>query len=204
MTKEQEIKDNLNSYKDRETINNSIFLCDPKGSLDESFNSKKYIFHVDMSGRFYRNENIGIAIFCAKTKMHRGCAIKKSLILRLKKDFFKGNSYNDSAKLYSICIFILVEDIQDKINSLIICNDEDFTIVKKMLNCLLSYSIEIINITEFRKRMGRNLGSLADNYARVYRKRGLKPNHLKGKKLNTIQVNFNIIKKHWEELENIR
>jgi|GEM_PF-1315088 len=179
-------------------------ICNPQESPNESFDSVKYAFHVDMSGRFYRNEDVGIALFCAKTKTHRGGVIKKGMIKQIKKDLFKGNPYSEAAKLYSICIFILIEDIQDKIESLIVCNDEDFTIVKKSLNCLLSCSFEIINITEFRKRMGRHLGSLADNYARIYRKRALKPSHFKGKKLTVVQINLNIIKKYWREIENIK
>ena len=65
-----------------------------------------------------------------------------------------------------------------------------------------NHVFEIINISEFRKRLGRNIGSLADNYANIYRRKALKFNQRgKGKKLNTIEVNFNLIKQYWEELD---
>jgi len=97
----------------------------------------------------------------------------------------------------------LVKNVRRQIKTLIICNDEDFEIVKRVLNKLLSpVDYKIINITEFRKRLGRNIGSFADNYARIYRKRALKPSrNLKGKKLNIVVVDYKIIKKYWEELE---
>ena len=100
-------------------------------------------------------------------------------------------------------IYAPLQDIKDKVKILIICNDEDFEIVKLSLSFLLKdYSFEIINITEYRKRLGRDIGSLADNYARVYRRRALKPTRLsKGKKLNIIQVNYKTIKECWEKLD---
>jgi hypothetical protein len=97
---------------------------------------------------------------------------------------------------------LLVKEVKDSINALIICNDENFEVVKKVLSKLLkSYNFEIINIIEFRDRFGRNIGSLADNYANIYRKRALKPNRLsKGKKLNVVEVTFNLIKSYWEKI----
>ena len=133
-------------------------------------------FHVDMSGRIYEGKTIGIALIGTETKTHFGCALKGNLIKLIKKRLFKKNIYEDSAKLYGICIYLLVKEVKDKINLLIICNDEDFNIVKKVLSKLLkNYNFEIISIGEFRKRLGRNISSLADNYAKIYRKKALKP-----------------------------
>lgn len=159
-------------------------------------------FHVDMSGRIYENKTIGIAIVGTKTKIHYGCALKGNLLKLIKEKLFRKTIFEDSAKLYAICIFILVKEIKNKIDTLIICNDEDFELVEKFLRSLLkNYNFEIINIGEFRKRLGRNIGSLADNYARIYRKKALKPNRwIKGKKLNVTEVTFTIIKQHWEEI----
>jgi len=71
----------------------------------------------------------------------------------------------------------------------------------KIFKLLKNYSFEIINISEFRKRLGRNIGSLADNYARIYRRRALKTNRqIRGKKLNIVDVPFSSIKNYWEEL----
>ncbi len=163
---------------------------------------EKYDFHVDMSGRIYENRTIGIALVGTKTRINYGCALKGNLIKLIKKELFNKNIFEDSAKLYAICIYLLVKEVRDKINVLIICNDEDFNIVRKILERLLgNYNFEIINISEFRKRLGRNVGSLADNYARAYRKKALKPSKLlKGKKINVIKVTFTLIKQYWEAL----
>lgn len=160
-------------------------------------------FHVDMSGRIYENRTIGISLVGTTTKVHCGCALKGNLIKLVKKEFFKKTTYEDSAKLYAICIFLLVKEVKNSIHTLIVCNDENFEVVKSILVKLLrDYDIEIINISEFRRRLGRKIGSLADNYAKIYRKRALKPNKLiKGKKLNVVPITFNVIKQYWEELK---
>ena len=159
-------------------------------------------FHVDMSGRIYEGKTIGVSIVGAETKIHFGCALKGNLIKLIKKELFKDNIFQDAAKLYAICIYLLLNELDNKINSLVICNDEDFEIVKKSLCKLLNNpKFEIINITEFRKRLGINVGSPADNYARTYRKRALKPTRLaKGKKLNVVPITYTIIKKYWEKI----
>ena len=159
-------------------------------------------FHVDMSGRIYENKTIGIALVGTKTKVNYGCALKNNLIRLIKKNLFNTNVFEDAARLYAICIYLLVNEIKDNINTLIICNDEDFDIVEKTLCKLLgAYEFEIINITKFRKRLGRNIGSLADNYAKIYRRRALKKNKkIKGKKLNVIPITYVIIKQYWSDL----
>lgn len=156
-----------------------------------------------MSGRIYEERTIGIALVGTETKENYGCTIKGKAIKLIKRQLFKGNIYEDAAKLYAICIFLLVKEIKNKINLLIICNDEDFNIVKSALICLLKdYSFEIINIIEFRKRLGRNVGSLADNYANIYRRKALKPNrHSKGRKINIVKIDYRTIKQYWTELE---
>ncbi|MBS3080850.1 hypothetical protein J4221_05235 [Candidatus Pacearchaeota archaeon] len=159
-------------------------------------------YHVDMSGRIYEGKTVGIAIVGTKMKEHYGCALKGNLIKLIKKELYKKNIYNDSAKIYAICIYLLIKEIQNRIKTLIICNDEDFIIVKNNLKKLLrDYNFDIINISEFRKRLGRNIGSLADNYARIYRRRALKPyKQLKGKKLNVVKITYILIKQYWGEL----
>ncbi len=49
---------------------------------------------------------------------------------------------------------------------------------------------------------GRNIGSFADNYARIYRRKALKPKKLsKGKELRVIEIKYKLIKQYWEELK---
>ncbi len=160
-------------------------------------------FHVDMSGKIYEEKTIGIALVGTETKINYGCALKGNLIKLIKKELFKKNPLDDSAKLYGICIFLLVREIKEKISELIICNDENFEIVKKIIARLLrGTSFEIINISQFRKRLGRNIGSLADNYANIYRKKALKPTRLsKGKELHVVGVTYKLIKQYWGEMD---
>jgi hypothetical protein len=161
-----------------------------------------YDFHVDMSGRIYKREIIGIALVGANTKINYGCALKRNFLEFIKKNLFLGNIHEDSARLYAICIYLLIKNVEKNIRTLIICNDENFNVVKKVLNYLLGgFNFEIINITEFRRRLGRKVGSLADNYAKIYRKRALKANRqIKGKKINVVKVTYKLIKKYWEEI----
>jgi tetrahydromethanopterin S-methyltransferase subunit G len=162
----------------------------------------KQDFHVDMSGRIYEKKDIGIALVGVNTGLNYGCVLKIQLLKKIKKELFKENFYYDSAKLYAICIHFLVDDVRDLVDKLIICNDEDFRVVKKILDQLLGkHNFEIINITEFRKRLGRKVGSLADNYARIYRKKALRPSKYQiGKKINVINLSFLSIKQKWEQL----
>jgi len=160
-------------------------------------------FHVDMSGRIYEEKTIGIALVRADKKIHYGCALKGNLVKLIKERLFIGNVFEDSAKLYAICIALLVKNVRKDIRTLIICNDEDFEVVKKVLNKLLKpLDFEVINITEFRRRLGRAIGSLADNYARIYKRKALKLlRHSRGKELNIIEINYNLIKEYWEEIK---
>ena len=159
-------------------------------------------FHVDMSGRIYESKTIGIALVCSERKINFGCALKGNLVKLMKRKLFDKNIYEDSAKLYGICIYLLLKEISEKVDVLIICNDEDFKIVKKTIKGLGNFDFEIIDIGEFRKRLGRNIGSLADNYAKIYRRKALKPNRLSfGKKLNVVEVNYKIIEKSWGRLK---
>ena len=164
-------------------------------------------FHVDLSIRLYEKGNTGIACVSSKNKKHTGCVLTYRLKQYIKNSLFVGNISEEKAKLYAICIYYLVEDYLEDINTLIICNDEDFTYVKEYLIYLINLNklnFEIINITEFQKRLGRRVKSLADNYAKIYRKRGLQRNkwHI-GKNLNLVELNYEMIKEKWEELNKI-
>lgn len=109
---------------------------------------EKDSFHIDMSGRIYEDRTMGIALVGTETRENCGCALKSNLIKLVKKELFKDNFFKDSAKLYAICIYLLVKEVKGNIGTLIICNDEDFSIVKSVLSNLIEdCKFEIINIT---------------------------------------------------------
>jgi hypothetical protein len=168
---------------------------------------EKEDYHIDMSEKIFNNKTIGIACVSSKTKTNNGCAIRGNLIKFIQKRLFIGSIKEECAKLYSICIYLLIKDRLDNINTLIICNDEDFNYVKEYLIFLLEgkQKFRIVNITEFKKQLGKNIKSIADNYARTYRKRALK-RHLwnKNKPLNVVEVNYSIIESLWKKLEEIK
>jgi hypothetical protein len=162
-------------------------------------------YHIDLSGRLFDSRQIGIACMGAISKTHCGCAISKQLKQKIQKDLFRSKQQNDCAKLYAILIFYLIVSRLNEIKRLIICNDADFTLTKKYLQILLKkqdYKFQIINITEFKRALGRNINSPADNFAGHYRKRGLKKSKWEnGRKLNVVQINYESIKTEWEEIK---
>jgi hypothetical protein len=164
--------------------------------------------HIDMSGRIYKRLDIGIAcLFGVKSKKHNGCALRGNLIKFIEHTLCIGSIYQEHAKLYAICIYLLIKDKLDEIASLTICNDEDFTYVREYLLFLLGQTprFEIISITELRKRVGRDISSPADNYAKCYRKRGFNPSKWQnGKVLDVVEVSYGIIKESWTKLDKIK
>lgn len=162
-------------------------------------------FHIDMSNRIYKKKTLGIACVGTISKMHNGCALKGNLIKFIQKNLCVGEVKEEHAKIYAICIYYLIKDKIKDINTLIVCNDEEFIYVKEYLLILLgvdSSRFKIISISDFRKILGRKVNSLADNFAKCYRKRALKPIKWKnGKPLNIVEITYNMIKKQWEKLK---
>ncbi|HVA82892.1 MAG TPA: hypothetical protein VNF06_01885 [Candidatus Aquilonibacter sp.] len=163
-------------------------------------------FHVDMSEKLYKGRNVGIACMGVSSKAHFGCALKGNLIKLIRDRLGKGNIQTEQAKLYAICIYLLIKDHLPEIKRLIICNDEAFNYVKEYLSLLLGdeypKGFEIINISEFGKALGRRIRSPADNYSKHYRKRALnKSKWEEGIRLNVAEVNYRIIEHEWKRLE---
>jgi hypothetical protein len=160
-------------------------------------------FHIDMSNRLFDEGPTGIACVGANTKQHNGCALNGRLKKYINNTLSIGTIREDRAKIYAICIYYLIKDKISDIQTLIICNDEEFTYVKEYLLILLEQKpIEIIPIEEFKKRLGRNVKSLADNWARSYRKRALKRHRWDcGRKLNVVEITYESIKKKWEYIK---
>jgi len=165
----------------------------------------KEYFHIDLSTKFSKNGNTGLACLRLPSKNHIGCALNNRVKRYIeKKLFLKENLREAYAKLYAICIYFLVEKDLSEIEKLVICNDEDFSFVKLYLEKLLKTQnkIEIISITEFRKQLLRKVQSPADNYARHYAKRALKIHKWhKGVSLNVIPITYTAIKQKWNEIE---
>lgn len=164
-------------------------------------------FHVDLSNSLYRKGTTGISCINSKTKEHNGCALPNRMKRQIKSNLCIGTIRESYAKFYSICIYFLIRNRLEKIKTLIICNDEEFSYVREYLYYLLNdslYRIHIINITEFQKQLGRKVKSLADNSATAYRKRALKKTKWDiGIKLNVVDVTYEMIKNKWEILSKI-
>ena len=166
-------------------------------------------YHIDMSGRIYKKKTVGIACVGAQTKTNNGCALKGNLIKFIQKNLCIGSVYEEYAKLYAISIFLLVKGKVKDISTLIICNDEDFNYVKEYLLFLIQQEgdslLEIISIGDLKKKLGRNVKSLADNFAKCYRKRALNKNKWEnGKKLDVINIDYKTIEEYWKKLEKIK
>ncbi len=162
-------------------------------------------YHIDLSGRFYEKGATGVACVNTKKSRHYGLAIKGRDKNTIKKKLFSSDFKEEYARLYAICIYFLIKNNLSEIRDLVICNDECFLYVKEYLLLLLRgipHKIKIISITELKEKLGRNVKSLADNFAKHYRKRALKPNRWNnGKKLNVCKITTNMITEKWEEID---
>lgn len=161
-------------------------------------------FHVGMSGKLHQYKNVGIACVSTLTRKHNGCVLSADMLKLIRKRIFSGNSSTDQAKIYAICIYLLINNKLEHVKRLIICYDEDFVHVKAYLLILLGKELqfEIINIRDLRRMFQKNVKSLADSYANHYRKRGLKKNKWDvGVNLNVVEITFTDVKGYWEKLE---
>ena len=130
------------------------------------------IIHVDMSCKFYEGKKVGVAWIDSDKKEHKGMALSKNLIYKLNKSLAADS---DFPRLYAICIYLLIKNDLNRINKIIICNDEPFSDVKKYLTLLTCHQenlISIQSITEYKKELGKKkLKSKADSIVNSYRKR---------------------------------
>jgi hypothetical protein len=163
------------------------------------------IIHIDMSQKFSNVTTIGIAWASSDKQEHKGLALDGKIIKRLVQEY---HADRDFARLYAICIFLLTEQDIERIEKMIICNDEPFFMVKRYLDMLFEKfpcypQIQVENITKYREEVGkRKLKSSADKFANSYRKRGLKPTQwYKGRQLRGLPVNYITIVALWIMLE---
>lgn len=159
--------------------------------------------HVDLSVKFWKRSTTGIACVAASSKYHVGCALSSQLKKGIARHLFTGHGRKDRAKLYAICIYYLINDITQNIRRLIICNDEYFLDVKYYLEALLvSPDFDIINLSEYRKEIGRDIKSPADKLAAAYANRALSNfKREKGRALNVVEINYKMILIHWNKIK---
>lgn len=163
------------------------------------------VYHIDLSNKFWKRKTTGIACVSTDNKQHAGCALSLPLKQGISRHLNGADSREGRAKLYAICIYYLIEEKLPNIRKLVICNDEDFNLVRVYLKRMLGkWRFKIISITDYRKELGKNIKSLADNFAAHYAKRGMnKIKQNKGLRLNIVRINYAMIQLKWEELKNV-
>lgn len=162
--------------------------------------------HIDTSCKLYESKNTGIAYKIIGSGKHKGLVLKRNLKKILRKNLSVDHDY---ARLYAICIFLLIKDDFKFFDSLIICGDEYVPYVKDYLRLLFDeesdyYNKLVISITDLRDLTGdKKIRSYADGKAKAYRKRGLKSlaRRQKGVSLNPIEINYGTIKILWREID---
>jgi len=165
--------------------------------------------HIDVSRRFYQKGNSGVAFKIIPSQEHRGVIISNKLKKELERDIYINEDY---ARIYAICIYYLIRDKLDSFDNLVICNDEEYTYVKKYLDLLFEknkkYSSKFItSLSKLREISGDyKLRSYADNIANIYRKKALKPlrRKQKGVVLNIVEINYLKIREKWEDINKMK
>ena len=168
----------------------------------------KRIMHIDTSCKLYENKNTAIAFKIIKSNLHKGLVLRKKLKQELKRDLKINQDY---ARVYAICIYYLINEELDNFDILVICGDEDFTLVKKYLQLLFSknkdyFNKKVLSISRLRMITGKNkLKSYADNIARSYRRRALRSlrKRQEGIELSVTDINYKKLKQAWIEIENL-
>ena len=138
---------------------------------------------------------MGIAVCTVDKSFHKGGYLSAPLKKALKKHPLVKR---DFAYLYGACIWELVKEDLIKINKLIICDDEDFTIVRDSLIVLSGYKLrkeKIISISGLRRTSGKNIKSSADNLAAKYRKCARNKSKVYKYNLNVVNLNLSDIKR---------
>lgn len=169
----------------------------------KSINGKR-VMHIDTSCKLYENKNTGIAYKIVNSRKHKGLALKRTLKKELNKKLKISKNY---AKMYALCIYLLIKNDFDLFDVLVICGDEPVPKVKENLKKLFDKNSEYFNkkvmsITELRKLTGnQKLRSYADGVARSYRRRALKnpAKQQEGISLNIVKVNYKIIEELWKK-----
>ncbi len=114
--------------------------------------------HIDVGRRFYQKGDSGVAFKIIPLNKHKGMALSNKLKKEIKRDFHIDYFY---ARLYTICIYYLIEDELDSFDNLVICNDENYIYVKRTLqNCskfskrsLKRQNLAVLEIANFANRI---------------------------------------------------
>jgi len=155
--------------------------------------------HIDTSRRFKQIGDSSVAFKIVNSKIHRGLVLSNKLKRELDRDFGIDKNY---PLLYAICIHRLIHDRLDMFDTLVACNDEDYSKMKKYLDYFFKGNKEYPNkkimcIGDLRKISGYSkIRSYADGIANIYRRKALKPIHRRqrGIELDICEINYSIIK----------
>lgn len=162
---------------------------------------KDCTLHIDMSGRFQQDMDVGIAwVVEDRVRQHKGLALSARLIKDCEE---KLSADQDYPRLHAICIYTLLQDIIQYPEKIVICNDEPFHRVKHYLDILFNNSqTTILSLAQYKERTGEEMKSPAHGRANSYRKRGLQPRrHDRGTALNVVTLTLKQIKQRWKFIE---
>ena len=76
------------------------------------------IIRVDMSQKFYKRTNVGVAWCDNNKRTHKGLALSGNLIKKL---ISEHHVDYDFSRLYAICIYFLIKENINNIKKIIIC-----------------------------------------------------------------------------------
>ena len=153
--------------------------------------------HIDLSKKFHEKGKTGIAAINSDKNFNRGLALSS----KLKKSLLRHESYCPS-RLYAICIWQIIKQDINSIDTLIICNDANFSKVKKYLKHLFEKKCpKIKSLFSVREELGKKIKSLADSMANSYRKRAFSFLKKQGKKLNPERLSYKQIINLFDKLE---
>ena len=144
------------------------------------------IVHIDLSKKFWEKGKTGIGAINSDKKFSRGLAISH----KNKKKLMSLLTYSDS-RLYSICIWKIIQQDVKSIDLLVICNDANIKEVEDYLNYLSKKDCPTIKpLFKIREELHKKVKSTAHGIANSYRKKAFSFIKPQGKPLNPIRINY--------------
>ena len=159
------------------------------------------ILHIDTSVQLRAsNRFTGIGVCTPSKDFNKGACLSPTLKKAIKKHPKVTENY---AHLYAACIWRIIEENVDDIDLLIICNDENFSIVKESLLTLSGGTLseeQITSISDYRSIMNKNVKSAAHSYSRKYKRYGKSESRANKYGLNVISLSIPSLRELLERL----